>query len=170
MDSDLVQRVREVKESFGRSMYHPYVLAAFAEYNVLLGDRFDELFHSAVQELKTFAATVELRGGSVQARIDGDCTVKDVARVGGEEILREEYEVARTKFRTISKLSKAVARLQGSGPPTTSAAVPGKSYAPQAAISSSEQRQLEERVRALKEASITRNTAGSTSSSTMQAS
>jgi hypothetical protein len=164
MDSDLVQRVREIKESFGQSIYHPYVLAAFAECNVLFGCKFDELFHNAVRELKTFAAAVELGGGSLQARIDGDCTVKEVTQVGGEEILREEYEVARTKFRTISKLTKAVARLRGNGTSCTPAAISGKLCSQQPTISTSEmsasdQRQLEERVRARKEVSITSSTA-----------
>ena len=71
IDSGIFSRVRELKQSFGRSFHHPGVLATIAPYNVALGDRFDELFACAIGEIKTFAKAVEELGGSILSNIDG---------------------------------------------------------------------------------------------------
>src|SRR6266576_3933492 len=67
IDSGILSRVRELKQSFGRSFSHPGVLATIAPYNCVLGGRFDELFHAAISEIKNFART-----GSGRRRVDED--------------------------------------------------------------------------------------------------
>ena len=77
IDSGILSRVRELKQSFGRSFSHPGVLATIAPYNVVVGARFDELFHAAVSDIKSFARTVEDLGGSILSNVDGvDVTVE----------------------------------------------------------------------------------------------
>src|ERR1700740_2910102 len=62
IDSGILSRVRELKQSFGWSFHHPGVLATIAPYNVVIGTRFDELFGEAIGESKTFAKAVEELG------------------------------------------------------------------------------------------------------------
>src|SRR6185437_3215443 len=69
MDSGVIQRVREIKQRFGNSFYHPRVLSTIAEYNVFFGRRFDELFKETAQHIKQFVATVQKQGGSIMSRV-----------------------------------------------------------------------------------------------------
>lgn len=108
MDSGIMQRVRDIKQRFGTSFYHPRVLATIAEYNVFIGDRFDELFHDAARSIKQFASTVQEAGGSIMARVEGDVTVKQLADVQEETILEAEYGKAQEQLRNVSRLKKAV--------------------------------------------------------------
>jgi len=92
IDSAIVSRVRELKQSFGRSFYHPGVLATIAPYNVVFGVRFDELFSVAVGEIKTFAKAVEELGGSILSNVDGvDVTVEHVQALEGSALLKIDY-------------------------------------------------------------------------------
>jgi hypothetical protein len=59
MDSGIMQRVREVKDQFGPSFYHPRALATIAVYNAFFGRRFDELFREAANQIKAFAQKVQ---------------------------------------------------------------------------------------------------------------
>jgi hypothetical protein len=154
MDSGLVERVRDIKESFGGSTYHPYVLAAFAEYNVVFGQKFDQLFHKAVCEIKAFAASVEFREGSGMARVSDNIPVKHMTEVEEDEILSEEYERARAEFQKVSTLTKAVDRSRGKESQAPGGGSGG--CLPQRAKGSESTRnQLEESLRDIKEASIT---------------
>ena len=109
IDSGLMSRVRELKQSFGRSFYHPGVLATIAPYNVALGRRFDTLFHTAISEIKTFAHNVEELGGSILSNIDGvDVTVEHVQALEEGELLKIDYTAAQDKFRRVSKLKKEI--------------------------------------------------------------
>ncbi|MGZ4787046.1 MAG: hypothetical protein ACXVZV_00745 [Terriglobales bacterium] len=108
MDSGIMQRVRDIKQRFGYSFYHPRVLATIAEYNVFIGNRFDELFHEAARSIKEFALSVQGAGGSIMARVDGDVTVKQLAEVEEEHILEQEYGRAQEHLRKVSKFKKAV--------------------------------------------------------------
>ena len=108
MDSGIMQRVRDIKQRFGYSFYHPRVLATLAEYNVFIGNRFDELFRTAARSIKQFAVSVQEAGGSIMARVDGDVTVKQLAEVEEEEILEQEYGRAQEHLRKVSKFKKAV--------------------------------------------------------------
>lgn len=108
MDSGMIQRVRELKQRFGTSFYHPRVLSTIAEYNVFFGKCFDELFRQTAQHIKSFAATVQQQGGSIMSRVDGDVTVKHLTEVKETEMLNTEYGQAQEHFRKLSKFKKAV--------------------------------------------------------------
>jgi len=108
MDSSMVQRVRDIKASFGKSFYHPKVLATVAAYNVDFGKKFDELFKQATKEIKEFAERVHQEGGSVATRVEGDVTVKQLEDIEDHKILKTDYREAQEQFRKVSKLKKAV--------------------------------------------------------------
>ena len=109
IDSGVMSRVRELKQSFGRSFYHPGVLATIAPYNVAFAHRFDALFHGAISEIKNFARTVEELGGSILSNIDGvDVTVEHVQALEEGELLKIDYLYALDKFRRVSKLKKEI--------------------------------------------------------------
>jgi hypothetical protein len=108
MDSGLVERVRDVKASFGESFYHPTVLATIAAYNVGFGQRFDELFKEATRQIRVFAQSVQQEGGNVLARVEGDVTVKQLGDISDQKILKSDYREAQEQFRKVSKIKKAV--------------------------------------------------------------
>ena len=111
MDSGIIQRVRDLKASLGDSFYHPGVLATLAPYNAAFGDRFDELFASAADEIKDFARRLEELGGSILSTVDGvEVTVEHVAALNEKELLKVDYAAALDKFRRISKLKKELER------------------------------------------------------------
>jgi hypothetical protein len=134
MDSGVIQRVREIKQRFGNSFYHPRVLSTIAEYNVFFGRRFDELFKETAKHIKQFAAAVQQQGGSIMSRVDGDVTVKNLTDVKEEEVLTAEYGSAQEHFRKISKFKKAVDSRTKGRPPApaeyhVAAPVPGSAAA-----------------------------------------
>ena len=108
MDSGMVQRVRELKQSLGKSFYHPDALAQLAVWNDVFGRKFDELFHDAAKQIKTFAENVQKEGGSILSRLEGDITVKQLAEVETEQILEDDYQLAQDEFRKVSKFKKVV--------------------------------------------------------------
>lgn len=108
IDSGLIQRVRDIKQTLDASFPHPAVLATVASYNVYFGETFDALFKRAANEVKTFAAKVQQDGGSIMSRVDGDVIVKHLTDVDEGKILNEEYSRAQEDLRHISKLKKAV--------------------------------------------------------------
>jgi hypothetical protein len=124
MDSGVIQRVREIKQRFGDSFYHPRVLSTIAAYNVYFGSRFDHLFKQTTQQIKKFASKVQQQGGSIMSRVDGDVTVQHLAAVEEQQtaILQTEYGRAQEQFRKISKLKKAVDSRTGAHPHASSAA------------------------------------------------
>src|SRR5438270_2564392 len=122
MDSGILQRVRELKNKFRASFYHPRVLAASAVYNVFFGKRFDDLFHEAANQIKAFAAKVEREGGSLLSRVDGDVTVQHLQEVEEQKILKQEYGHAKEHFHRVSKFKKAVDSRRSSRAPAAAAA------------------------------------------------
>jgi hypothetical protein len=108
MDSNIVQRVRELKQSLGKSFYHPNGLSHVAVWNDMFGRKFDDLFHDAAKQIKTFAENVQREGGSILSRVEGDITVKQLAEVATDQILAEDYQYAQDEFRKVSKFKKAV--------------------------------------------------------------
>ncbi len=108
MDSNIVQRVRELKQSLGKSFYHPDALAPIAVWNDVFGRKFDELFHDAAKQIKTFAEHVQKEGGSILSRVEGDITVKQLSEVETQQILAEDYQSAQDEFRKVSKFQKVV--------------------------------------------------------------
>jgi hypothetical protein len=108
IDSGIVQRVREFKLSLGKSFYHPDSLATLAVWNDVFGRKFDELFHDAAMQIKTFAETVQKEGGSILSKVEGDITIKNLSEVETAEILKEDYQSAQDEFRKVSRYKKAV--------------------------------------------------------------
>lgn len=107
-DSAIVQRVRELKQSLGKSFYHPDSLANVGVWNDVFGRRFDELFHDATKQIKTFAENVKREGGSIMSRVEGDITVKQLTEIETQQILAEDYQNAQDQFRKVSQYKKAV--------------------------------------------------------------
>ena len=109
LESGIIPRVRELKQSFDTSFYHPGVLATIAPYNTAFGKKFDDLFHQSTAEIKNFAEVVEEQGGSILGNVDGvDVTVEHIAAFEESDLLRIDYGAALDKFRRISKLKKTL--------------------------------------------------------------
>jgi len=109
LESGIIPRVRDLKQSFDTSFYHPGVLATIAPYNTAFGKKFDTLFHQSAAEIKNFAEVVEEQGGSILGNVDGvDVTVEHVAALEESELLRIDYGTALDKFRRVSKLKKTL--------------------------------------------------------------
>lgn len=117
MDSGIVQRVRELKQSLAESFYHPDSLAAMAVWNDLFGRKFDMLFHDATKQIKTFAEKVQKEGGSILSRVDGDITVQHLSQVPEGELLAEDYQFAQDEFRKVSRYRKAIDKRPPARPP-----------------------------------------------------
>ncbi len=64
LESEIIPRVRELKQSLDSSFYHPGVLATIAPYNAAFGKKFDEFFHAAATEIREFAAALQEQGGT----------------------------------------------------------------------------------------------------------
>ena len=126
-DSAMVQRVRELKHSLGKAFYHPDALAAIAVWNDVFGRKFDELFHDATKQIKTFAEHVTREGGSILSRVEGDITVQQLTEIETQEILTEDYQNAQDQFRKVSKFKKAVDHRRG---PRPAAPIPPAAPAP----------------------------------------
>lgn len=111
LDSGIITRVRDMKQSLDASFYHPGVLATIAPYNAAFGKRFDELFHAAAAEIREFAAALQEQGGSILGNVEGvDVTVDHVASLEESELLKIDYSTALDKFRRVSKLKQALER------------------------------------------------------------
>jgi hypothetical protein len=109
LDSEIIARVRSLKQSLGASFYHPGVLATIAPYNTAFGRRFDELFLKATSEIKGFAQALEEQGGNILGNVEGvDVTVEHVAALQESEMLRIDYGTALEKFRRVSALKKTL--------------------------------------------------------------
>ena len=111
IDSGIIGRVRELKQSLDTSFYHPSVLATLAPYNAAFGKKFADLFYAAATEIKNFAQALEEQGGSILGNVDGfDVTVEHVAGLEASDLLRFDYGTALEKFHRVSKLKKALER------------------------------------------------------------
>jgi hypothetical protein len=111
LDSDIITRVRDLKQSLESSFYHPGVLATIAPYNAVFGKKFDELFHAAASGIREFASALQEQGGTILGNVDGvDVTVEHVAAMEESELLKIDYTAALDKFRRVSKLKQALER------------------------------------------------------------
>ena len=111
LESDIIARVRDLKQSLDSSFYHPGVLATIAPYNAAFGKKFDELFHAAASGIREFASALQEQGGSILGNVEGvDVTVEHVAALEESELLKTDYSTALEKFRRISKLKQALER------------------------------------------------------------
>jgi hypothetical protein len=111
IDSGIIGRVRELKQSLDSSFYHPGVLATVAAYNAALGKKFDELFAKALAEIKQFGQALEEMGGTILTTVDGvEVTVEHVAAIEQKQLLQADYSSMQEKFRRVSKLKKELDR------------------------------------------------------------
>ena len=111
LESEIIPRVRELKQSLDSSFYHPGVLATIAPYNAAFGKKFDEFFHAAATEIREFAAALQEQGGTILGNVEGvDVTVEHVAGLEESELLKVDYSTALEKFRRVSKLKQALER------------------------------------------------------------
>jgi hypothetical protein len=126
MDSGIIQKVRDIKHTFGSSFYHPDVLATLAVYNVVFGRKFDELFKAATDQIKNFAQKVEQEGGSILSRVEGDITVKNLSDVQAQQaqMLNTEYHRAHEQFKKVSTFKKAVDKRRPAASASASAPAP----------------------------------------------
>ena len=109
LDSDIISRVRKLKEMLGPSFFHPGVLATIAPYNAAFGRKFDQLFLKAATEIKSFAEALEEQGGNILGTVDGvDVTVEHIAALKERDLLKIDYGTALDKFRRVSKLRKTL--------------------------------------------------------------
>jgi len=107
LESEIIPRVRTLKESLGASFFHPGALATIASHNVAFGKKFDAVFMEAAAEIKRFATALEEQGGDILGNVDGvDVTVEHVAALQASELLRIDYGAAQEKFRRVSKLRR----------------------------------------------------------------
>ena len=126
MDSGIVQRVRDIKQSFAESFYHPRIISQVAVYNAVFGQRFDDLLHATTEQLKTFAEKVQGEGASIMSKVEGDVTVKHIADIQEDHIKTQEYGKAQAHFHKISKFKKVVDSKghRGGRPAAAAAAAP----------------------------------------------
>jgi hypothetical protein len=111
LESGILPMVRQLKQSLDTSFYHPGVLATIAPYNVVFGRKFDQLFHAATIEIKSFAEALEQQGGSILGNVDGvDVTVEDVGSLKEPELLNLDYGQSLQKFWRVSQLKKVLDR------------------------------------------------------------
>jgi hypothetical protein len=111
LDSEIITKVRELKQSLDASFFHPGVLATIAPYNAAFGKKFDEFFRAAATEIREFAAALQEQGGSILGNVEGvDVTVEHVAALEESELLKIDYSTALDKFRRVSKLKQALER------------------------------------------------------------
>lgn len=147
MDSGIVQRVRELKQSLGRSFYHPDSLANLASWNDIFGRKFDLLFHDATKQIKTFAEHVQKGGGSILSRVEGDITVQQLSEIETGELLADDYQHAQDEFRKVSKYQKAVENKRSGIPAAPAPPRPAPAPAKPAAASPSAPSRPESRPR-----------------------
>ncbi len=122
MDSQIVQRVRDLKQSFGSAFYHPSVLTNVAAYNFMFGKRFDRLFTITTEQIKNFAAVVQEEGASIMSKLDEGVIVKHLADVEEHKTKNLEYGKAQEHFRQISRFKKVVDQKEKGRPQTQRAA------------------------------------------------
>lgn len=109
LNSGIINRVRELKQSLDLSFYHPGVMATVAPYNTAFGKKFDELFHAATVEIRSFAEMLEEHGGTILGNVDGiDVTVEHVAALEESALLKMDYGAALEKFSRVSRLKKSL--------------------------------------------------------------
>jgi len=111
LESGIIPRVRELKQSLDASFYHPGAVATVAPYNAAFGKTFDTLFHAAAEEIRGFAQELQEQGGSILGTVDGvDVTVEHVAALQEAELLKMDYGKALEKFRRVSNLRRTLER------------------------------------------------------------
>jgi hypothetical protein len=97
-DSRIIQRARDLKNQFGDEFFHPDVLAAIVNYNLIFGHKFHHLLKPTMEKVREFAR------GSEEARQPSD-----------EEILQSDYRLATDALRHLGEIGRkdAVGQVAG---------------------------------------------------------
>lgn len=88
-DSRAVERGRSMKNHFGEEFFHPDVLAAIVNYNLLLGKKFYGLIEEVSQKVHEFA-----QSGQVETPPDT------------KELLQDDYRAAASAFRDLGEIDR----------------------------------------------------------------
>lgn len=96
IDSNVMQRVRAIKQTLHPSFLHPSVLAVVAHYNVCFHSIFDRLFAQAATDMRSFAAQLQNNGED-----------ELVSKLKRADLLDEEV-LQRTPMRKMSKVRRTI--------------------------------------------------------------
>ena len=88
-DSRIIERGRDLKNQFGEEFFHPDVLAAIVNYNLLFGKKFHGLFQDTMRKVHEFA----------QAR-------PDESPPDAQELLESDYRMTTDAFRQLGDLGR----------------------------------------------------------------
>ena len=105
-ESRIIQRARDLKNQFGEDFFHPDVLAAIINYNLLFGKKFHKLLEEVMAKVHEFA------------RAQPERTATDT-----DELLQRDYRGTTDTFQQLGELERketatnvaATARAGGSG-------------------------------------------------------
>ena len=101
-DSRAVERGRSMKNHFGEEFFHPDVLAAIVNYNLLLGKKFYGLIQEVSQKVHEFA-----QSGQGEATPDT------------KELLQDDYRATANAFRDLGEIDRKELPPAPPPPPTT---------------------------------------------------
>ena len=102
IDSNVMQRVRAIKQTLHPSFLHPAVLSVIAHYNVCFHSIFDRLFAQAASNMRSFAAKLRRDGGTMVGD-DEDL----FARLKKGELLDEEA-LRKTPLRQFATVRRTI--------------------------------------------------------------
>ena len=88
-DSRIIQRARDLKNQFGDEFFNPDVLAAIVNYNLIFGDKFQNLLKPTMEKVRGFAR------GSEEGHRPSD-----------EEILQRDYRLATDALRHLGEIGR----------------------------------------------------------------
>ncbi len=114
IDSGIMQKVRDMKQTLAPSFLHPRVLSVMASYNVFFHRRFDLLFIQAAKNVKTFAANMERDGGNMMVPAGTELTAEQSAKLSAGRIINEETGLAEEEFQQVSQIKQTLRKQRSS--------------------------------------------------------
>jgi hypothetical protein len=96
-DSRIIQRARDLKNQFGEEFFHPDVLTAIVNYNLIFGNKFHGLVQDSIRQVQEFAKS------------DPNTVAPDAKR-----LLSTDYRLTGEAFNSIGNLSRREAAGQSS--------------------------------------------------------
>ena len=90
VDSHLIQRARDIKNQLGEDFFHPDVLTAIVNYNLVFGKKFRVLFLNSVQKA----------GGRIPSQDN------EVNELDARELLRRDYASTAHDFQSLATLDR----------------------------------------------------------------
>jgi hypothetical protein len=90
IDSGIMKKVRDIKQTLADSFLHPRVLSVMAAHNVFFHRKFDDLFLQAAKDVRAFAANMQQDGGSMMIPMQGDITLDDLNKLKEDSLDNDE--------------------------------------------------------------------------------